>query len=81
MPEICRPRTQPECRSTTPHTHRYQVTDTGLQHAAFLARVHDRILRAGLADLHDPTPTRLRAASRTYQAALDQLTRQAGIAA
>ncbi len=65
----------------TPHTHRYQVTDTGLQHAAFLARVHDRILRAGLADLHDPTPTRLRAASRTYQAALDQLTRQAGIAA
>ena len=29
----------------TPHTHRYQVTNTGLRHAMFLTRVHDRILQ------------------------------------
>ena len=38
-----------------PRTHRYQVTDTGLHHAMFLTRVHDRILPAGLAHLADPT--------------------------
>ena len=51
-----------------PHTHRYEVTDTGLAHAAFLAHAHDRFLRTGLAHLHDqdqhhrspprPAPTR-----------------------
>ncbi len=40
-----------------PHTHRYHVTDTGLHHALFLTRVHDRLLRTGLADLTDPTPS------------------------
>jgi hypothetical protein len=64
-----------------PHTHRYQVTDTGLRHAMFLTRAHDRILQAGLAQLNDPAPTALRAASRAYQAALDDLTHRAGIAA
>ncbi|MDQ4094299.1 MAG: hypothetical protein M3143_13180 [Actinomycetota bacterium] len=32
-----------------PHTHRYHVTDTGLRDAMFLTRVHDRMLRTGLA--------------------------------
>jgi len=67
-----------------PHTFRYQVTDTGLRSAMFLTRVHDRVLRTGLAEITDPSPpapTALRAADRAYQTALDDLTRQAGLAA
>ncbi len=67
-----------------PHTFRYQVTDTGLRSAMFLTRVHDRILRAGLAQITDPSPpapTALRAADRAYQAAIDDLSQQAGLAA
>ncbi len=67
-----------------PRTFRYQVTDTGLRSAQFLTRVHDRLLRTGLAEITDPSPpasTALRAADRAYQAAIDDLTRQAGIAA
>jgi len=37
-----------------PRTFRYQVTDTGLAHALFLTRLHDRFPRAGLADLAGP---------------------------
>jgi hypothetical protein len=65
----------------TPHTHRYQVTDTGLHHALFLTRAHDRLLRTGLAQLTDPQPGPLRAASRNYQTVIDNLTRQSGLAA
>ncbi|HUK67275.1 MAG TPA: hypothetical protein VLW50_00715 [Streptosporangiaceae bacterium] len=46
--------------------------------------MHDRILRTGIADLTSPgppLPSRLRTADRAYQAAIDDLTRQAGIAA
>jgi hypothetical protein len=67
-----------------PRTHRYRVTDTGLHHAMFLTRVHNRLIRTGTAQLADPnppTPTPLRAALRAYDTALDQLTRQAGLAA
>jgi hypothetical protein len=67
-----------------PHTFRYQVTDTGLRYARYLTRLHDRILRTGLAEITDPSPpvsTALRAADRAYQAAIDDLTRRAGIAA
>src|SRR6266571_3911829 len=67
-----------------PHTFRYQVTDTGIRSAQNLTRVHDRLLRAGLAEITDtspPAPTALRAADRAYQAAIDDLTRQAGLAA
>jgi hypothetical protein len=67
-----------------PHTHRYRVTDTGLHHAMFLTRVHNRLLRTGTAQLADPNPpapTPLRAATRAYDTALDELTRQAGLAA
>jgi hypothetical protein len=57
-------------------THRYQVTDAGLHHALFLTRLHDRFLRTGLAELADPDPpTPLRAASRAYQNALDEVPR------
>ena len=67
-----------------PGTFRYQVTDTGMRSARYLTRLHDRLLRTGLAQLTDPdppAPAPLRALDRAYQAAIDDLTRQAGIAA
>ncbi len=67
-----------------PHTFRYQVTDTGMRSARYLTRLHDRLLRTGLAEITDSSPppsTALRAADRAYQAAVDDLTRQAGLAA
>ena len=62
-----------------PRTHRYHVTATGLTTAMFLARVHDRILQAAIATLRSATPAPLRQAGRAYQAAIDNLTRTAGI--
>jgi hypothetical protein len=67
-----------------PRTRRYHVTDTGLQHALFLTRAHDHLLRTGLAQLTDPSPpapSPLRAAARAYQAAFDDLAGQAHLAA
>jgi hypothetical protein len=67
-----------------PGSHRYRVTDTGLHHAMLLTHVQTRILQPGLAQLLDPAPpgpTRLRAAARAYQNALDQLTGEAELAA
>jgi hypothetical protein len=67
-----------------PHTFRYQVTDAGMRSAQFLTRLHDRVLRTGLAQLTDPDPpasTALRAADRAYQAAIDDILRHAGLAA
>jgi len=65
-----------------PHTHRYQVTDDGLHTAAFLCRVHDRLLPTGLAILADTDrPRPLRSAATAYQAAFDKLTASCGIAA
>lgn len=46
------------------------------RHARFLTRVHDRIWRAGLAQLTDPEPPRdssLRRAGRAYQRDLTDL--------
>jgi hypothetical protein len=67
-----------------PGTFRYQVTDTGIRAARYLTRVHDRLLRTGLAQLTDPSPpapARIRDADRAYQAAIDELIRDAGLAA
>jgi hypothetical protein len=64
-----------------PRTHRYQVTPAGLRHAMFLTRVHDRILQTGIAQLNSTAPTALRQADRAYQAALQNLTHSAGVAA
>ena len=67
-----------------PRTFRYRVTDTGMRSARYLTRLHDRLLRTGLAQLTDPdppAPAPLRAADRAYQAAIDDLTTQAGLAA
>jgi hypothetical protein len=67
-----------------PHSHRYRVTDSGLRHALFLTRLHDRFLRTGLAELSDPdppTPSRLRAATHAYETALHDLTQRSGLTA
>ena len=67
-----------------PHSFRYQVTGTGIRQALFLTRLAQRLLIPGLAQLTDPSPpapTRLRAAARAYDAALDDLARQARLAA
>ena len=67
-----------------PHSHRYQVTTAGLRQALFLTRLTQRLLIPGLAQLTDPSPpapSRLRAAARAYDTAIDDLTRQAGLAA
>jgi hypothetical protein len=63
-----------------PHTHRYQVTDTGLAQALFLAHAHDRFLRTGLA-LLDEDRQPITNATKTYRKALDNLAAYAGIAA
>ncbi|MFC9841691.1 hypothetical protein ACFVKB_49400, partial [Rhodococcus sp. NPDC127530] len=57
-------------------THRYQVTDHGLDTAKFLTCVHDRVLRTGLAELATPTttPGPLRSATTAYRTAVDTLT-------
>jgi hypothetical protein len=64
-----------------PHSHRYLVTEVGLRQAMFLTRLHDRLLRSGLAELSGPVPTPLRKADRVYQTAIDDLIQRAGIAA
>jgi hypothetical protein len=67
-----------------PRTRRYQVTDTGFHDALLFTHAHDHLLRPGLAQLTDPSPpapSRLRTAARAYQAAYDDLARQAHLAA
>ncbi|HUH71875.1 MAG TPA: hypothetical protein VLZ05_25170 [Mycobacterium sp.] len=59
-----------------PGTHRYQVTDHGLDTAKFLTTIHDRILPTALAELAAPEHTsgRLKAAATAYRKAVDTLT-------
>ena len=65
-----------------PHSHRYRVTDHGLQTAIFLVHLHERLLPTGLAQQTDPhTNHRLKTAAAAYQRALDNLAQQNGIAA
>jgi hypothetical protein len=64
-------------------SHRYRVTDHGLDTAKFLTCVHDRVLRTGLAELATPTaaPGHIRAAATAYRTAIDTLTAAAQLAA
>jgi hypothetical protein len=65
-----------------PRSHRYRITETGLRHALFLTRAHNRLLRTGLAEIHSPpVPTKLRAAATAYEKAINDLARSAGLAA
>jgi hypothetical protein len=66
-----------------PHSRRYHVTDTGLQHALLFTHAHDHLLRTGLAEITDPdppAPSRLRTADRTYKTAFNDLARYAHLA-
>lgn len=65
-----------------PGTHRYRVTDPGLHYAMFLTRLHDRLIRTGMAELTNPAlPTPLRSTSQAHLTAVDRLAANAGIAA
>jgi hypothetical protein len=65
-----------------PCTHRYRVTTTGLHTAMILTRLHDRVLPAALAELtQTAVPSKLRTAATAYQAAIDDVIRDAGLAA
>jgi hypothetical protein len=65
-----------------PHTHRYRVTDQGLRTAWFFTRTYNRLLRPGLADLHDPASTGpLHATFKQLDHHIDHLTHDAGLAA
>jgi hypothetical protein len=57
-------------------THRYRVTDHGLDTAKFLTCVQDRVLRCGLAELATPTttPSPLRSIATAYRTAVENLT-------
>jgi hypothetical protein len=68
----------------TPATFRYRLTPAGIQQATFLTRLTTRLLTSGLAQLtpaRPPAPSRLRAAARAYDAAIDDLIRDSGLAA
>jgi Lon protease-like protein len=67
-----------------PRSFRYQVTPAGIRQAMFLTSLTQRLLITGLAQLAPPDPpahSRLRAAARAYDAAIDDLARQSGLAA
>ena len=67
-----------------PGSFRYQATPTGIRTAMFLTRLTQHLLIPGLTHLADPdppVPSRLRAAARAYDAAIDDLIRDAGLAA
>lgn len=60
-------------------SHRYQVTDHGLDTAKFLTCVQDRVLHCGLAQLATATttPSPLRSAATAYRNAVENLTHAA----
>ena len=67
-----------------PHTHRYRVTDDGIRQALFLTRLHQHFLIPGIAQVTSSSPpinTKLRAASRAYETAIDELAHHTGVAA
>ncbi len=67
-----------------PRTHRYQVTRHGMATAVLLLRVHDRLLRPGLAQLTDPdppAPTPLRTALNRLNDEIDRHAQRSGLAA
>lgn len=71
--------------SRIPHSHRYQVTESGWRSALALTRTHSRVLRPTLSVLHDPTrqflPPRLRRALDRLDTAIDANAKQAKLIA
>jgi hypothetical protein len=67
-----------------PRTHRYAITPGGIRTALFLTRLSQRFLIPGMAQVTGPSPpadSSLRTAARAYEAAIDDLVRDAGLAA
>ena len=66
-----------------PHTHRYRLTERGIQIGAFWTRTYNRLLRPGLAELSDPAgePPPLRSKLAALTQAIDQAVAEAKIAA
>jgi hypothetical protein len=67
-----------------PNSRRYQLTETGLADALLFTHAHDHLLRTGLAELAEPDPpwpSPLRAATRAYQRAFNDLANQAHLTA
>ena len=67
-----------------PHSRRYRITDTGLQHGLLFTHAHDHLLRTGLAHATDPdppAPAPLRTAACAYQRAFHDLAHHAHLAA
>ncbi len=67
-----------------PHTRRYNITPQGIRQALFLTRRSQRFLIPGMAQITGPSPptdSALRTASRAYEAVIDDLAHQAGLAA
>jgi hypothetical protein len=61
-----------------PDTHQYIVTDHGLAVAVFLTRVHNRLIRTGLAELQDPDPTTATPLRRSLDKLQTEIDRAAG---
>lgn len=59
-----------------PKSQRYRLTDFGLKTALFYSRVHQRLLRPGLSELHDPRApdASLASAFTKFKKALDDFT-------
>lgn len=67
-----------------PHTHRYEVTPSGLRLALFFTRCYDRLLRPGLASVlpaEATAPSLLRDSFRNLEAEMTSFVRNAKLAA
>jgi hypothetical protein len=66
-----------------PRSNRYRITDLGLSTALLITRVQERVLPTGFAHLvaREPNSSRLRTSARAFQAAIDELLQQQGLAA
>jgi hypothetical protein len=67
-----------------PHTHRYEVTPSGLRYALFFTRTYDRLLRPGLASVlpaEATAPSMLRECFRNLETEMTSFVRNAKLAA
>jgi hypothetical protein len=58
-----------------PHTHRYIVTDFGFRAAMMLTRAYNRVLRPGLAAVHDAIPPELTRLRKAFDKVDDEVDR------
>jgi hypothetical protein len=58
-----------------PHTHRYIVTDFGFKAAMMLTRAYNRVLRPGLAAVHDTIPPELTRLRKAFEKVDAEVTR------